>query len=361
MRERSLEVRRLGSGIAMAVALAWAAGCGADGTRAGFEGTDTDPTQGAAGGEDGTGSGGGGGGDVPAPQPDRVGCAGDKYSEALPTTASLSGIAFSPATAQDYLVEALGRRFPEGKFIAEGGMANPLPGNPSCFVGDKSSSAAVLRRASTIVHECGHFFDLSQGKGGASTYVITSELRLSCKSGDTTKRGGRTFERSRLNGDAYASKHPKCAGQGQQGCDFYAQIYLDGSPTDSQFQGGDQGYNSVLEEATQYVNSLATALAFPEVYQGTKVSERDGILTFLWYIERYLKMAREEYPDAYELLSTDECWRQATLTVWDRGRFFLEATKDKTNLGIQDSKLEGLVADPDLVAEIDALRKLECQ
>ena len=142
---------------------------------------------------------------------------------------------------------------------------------------------------------------------------------------------------------------------------MYARIYLDGDAEDSKFDSGDQGYNSVLEEATQYVNSLATGLAFEDQYTGVKVTERDGILTFLWYIERYLAMARTEYPEAYALISEDPCWRQATLTVWDRGWFYLRATEGMASLGIHDAEIEPLVNDPELVAEIDALRKLECK
>jgi hypothetical protein len=146
-----------------------------------------------------------------------------------------------------------------------------------------------------------------------------------------------------------------------QGCDFYADTYLDGNADDSKFDSGDQGYDSVLEEATQYVNSLATALAFQDAYAGQKASERDGILTFLWYIERYLQMGRTKYPSAYSALSGDACWRQATLSVWDRAWFFLDATSGNTNLGLDDTALEALVKDAALTAEIDALRKLECK
>jgi hypothetical protein len=340
-------------------ALAWSsAGCSAEAGREGFE----EPA-GSSGGTAGEGGGGGSSG-APAPDPGRVGCAGDAYAEDLPTSASLADLSFSSDQAQEYFLAALERRFPNGKFITEGGIANPLPGNPSCFnqfVGDTSSAASVLRRAPTLVHECGHFYDLGTARGAKSAYIFTPELDFICDGGDTTKRNGKTFERSRINGDEYASKHAMCANQSSQGCDFYARVYLDGDPDDAQFQGGDQGYNSVLEEATQYVNSLATALAFKETYEGLRVSERDGLLTFFWYVERYLKMAREEYPAAYAHLSEDACWRQATLTMWDRGWFFLEATKDIQNLGINDAKLQGLVEDPDLLAEIDALRALECQ
>ena len=43
--------------------------------------------------------------------------------------------------------------------------------------------------------------------------------------------------------------------------DNYANVYLDGDPDDDEFDGGDQGFNSLLEETLQYVNSLATGYA----------------------------------------------------------------------------------------------------
>jgi len=337
-------------------------GCAASETRDGFDTSATDP----AGGDDGTGEGdGAGGGDTPAPKPKQPGCAQDEYTETLPTSASLSGITFSSAKANDFLLEALERRYPLGKTIVEGGLSSSLAKTQgNCidrFLQDKSSAASVLRQAATVVHECGHFYDLGEASGNDAAYVIRSDLTFTCKDGDTTSRGGKTFARSLIKQDAHYAKRKACAsGTAGEGCDMYAPIYLDGNATDSKFDSGDQGYNSVLEEAAQYVNSLAAALAFEDSYTGTKASERDGILTFLWYIERYLAMARADYPEAYALLSEDACWRQATLSVWDRGWFYLRATEGMSNLGIEDDAIEELVKDPELVGEIDALRKLEC-
>lgn len=350
--------------LAGSLALAGAAstGCSSASTRTGF--TDTDGGLGAP-----TGPGGepttDGGTTTPPAQPSKPGCAMDKYTEAMPTTASLTGLTYSQAQAQAYVVSALERRYPIGKFILEGGLTSPLAASQgNCvdrFLQDKTSAGAVLRQAPTLVHECGHFFDLGEASGSSSAYVVTNAMTFTCKSGDTTSRGGRTFARSLIKSDTYYAKRKACGGSAAMGCDFYADVYLDGSPTDGQFQGGDQGYSSVLEETTQYVNSLATALAFEDQYVGTQASERDGILTFLWYVERYLKMAREDYADAYTLLSTDSCWRQATLTVWDRAWFFLNATKGKSSLGLDDTAIEALVKDATLTAEIDALRNLECK
>lgn len=306
-------------------------------------------------------------GELPQPDAARLGCAQDAYTETVPTTASLGGLTFSSSDAEGYILDALELRYPVGKYLTEGGLASPLAASQgNCitrFLRDTSSAEAVLRQASTVVHECGHFYDIGEASSDprAAAYVITEETRFTCSSGDTTSRNGRTFARSLLKTDASYADRQACGGRSAQGCDMYADIYLDGDPTDSSFESGDQGYSFLLEEATQYVNSLATALAFEEAYAGRKVTERDGILTFLWYIGRYLRMARTDYPDAYELLSTDACWRQATLTVWDRGRFYLAQTKGKSSLGIDDEALEALAFEASLTAEIDALRKLECQ
>lgn len=340
------------------------AGCATAGgdVREGFE-----PTEPSGVDEDGNGSGDGDGSGSAAAKPDQPGCAQDAYTETLPTSASLSGLTFSPTKANDYLLSALELRYPLGKAIVEGGLTSSLAKTQgNCidrFLSDRSSAASVLRQATTVVHECGHFYDLGEATGGDAAYVIRpDDLTFTCKSGDTTSRGGKTFARSLIRQDAHYDKRKACpAGTAARGCDMYAEIYLNGSPTDAKFDSGDQGYSFVLEEAAQYVNSLATALAFEDAYTSSRASERDGILTFLWYIERYLAMARTSYPAAYALISEDPCWRQATLSVWDRGWFYLRATEGLSNLGIDDAAIEPLVTDPELTAEIDALRELECK
>lgn len=356
-------------GLAGALSLSTAA-CGSkEGRGAGFGATDeSDDDDDSSTGDDDDSSTGDDDDDAkPKPDSGKPGCAGDSYSEtAITPKTSLSGLKFSKDTANDYLLAALEKRYPLGKEIVEGGLDSSLAQSQgNCidrFLSDKSSAATVLRQASTVVHECGHFYDIGESKGSAAAYVIRDDLKFSCKSGDTTDRGGKTFARSLIRKDDYYAKRKACpSGTASAGCDSYAEVYLNGSPTDSTFDSGDQGYSFVLEEAAQYVNSLATALAFQDQITNMKVSERDGILTFLWYIERYLAMAKESYPDAYELLSTDECWRQATLTVWDRGWYYLGETKGMSNLGFDDAAIEKLVNDSKLTAEIDALRDLECK
>lgn len=284
-------------------------------------------------------------------------CVDGQYTEALPLLSDISShmASYSAANTRGFYEAILDARYPMGAQVVREADRS----NFDCveaFKGSAQTAAQALDGLGTVVHECGHFYDLDRGGFAGSHYAITPTLSFQCSRGDTTSRGGMTFERSRINQDQFASMRPYC-NQGRD-CDFYASVYLDGDPDDAMFDGGDQGYNSVLEETTQYINSLATAYAFRDTYTTTK-SERDGILTFLWYIGRYLHMARTQYPSAYAHISQDPCWRQATLTLWGRAWLFLEATRNEAMLGIDDAAIEVLVLDPAILEEIQRLRDIE--
>ena len=291
-------------------------------------------------------------------------CTPNAYTETLPTkSADISDLvnAYSSAKAQDFVLKVLARRYTQGKSNVDKGLAYTQLGNCiDLFLRDKSSAKAVMSQLSTVVHECGHMADIAASAGNGNTYIIRDDLKFSCTKGDTTTRGGVTFARSRIVADAYAASRPACGGSFKNGCDFYADIYLNGNPDDAKFDSGDQGFNLLLEEVVQYINSIATGYAFEDQMKGSTVSDRDGILTFMWYVERYLKMAREKYSDAYKLLSEDACWRHGILSVWGRAELYLDKTKNSTSLGIDDDAIEKLVRAPTLVNEIDLLRKLDC-
>ena len=291
------------------------------------------------------------------------GCLDGQYTETLPPAdADISGLvdSYDSDNYREFIFAVLDARYPVGAYLVNGAIENSGMGDCiEFFVRGTSSASEIFGQLSTFVHECGHFWDIAEGGFSDSTFIYTPDLWLSCEQGDTTARGGVTFARSLLNGDDYSELRPPCSGGGfGDGCDSYADIYLDGDPFDANFDGGDQGFNSVIEEATQYVNSIATGYAFSDQVRGS-VSERDGILTFLWWIERYLRLARLEYPDAHEALLDDACWREAILTVWGRGWMYLDATEGMGNLGIDDAAILDLVQDPELVGEIQRVRDAE--
>lgn len=290
------------------------------------------------------------------------GCLDGQYRESLPPrTADISAAVngFVPGQTQAFLLEVLDARYPLGAELVRRGLQNTQIGDCiELFVqGADGSAAQLLSRVSTVVHECGHFADLAGGDFGSDYFIITEDIEFTCAQGDTTDRGGRTFARSLIMTDDYAALRPACDGGFGRGCDSYADIYLNGDAFDGTFDSGDQGFNALMEEAVQYVNSLASGYAFVDQIQGS-VSERDGILTFLWYMQRYLAFARVEYPEAHRFLLNDACYRDLILTVWGRAWLYLEATEaSRAQLGIDDVELAELVAAPELLAEIDAVRE----
>jgi len=340
------------------LAIVMLAGCGGDPPP-------FDPDGGAPGGDAAMPTGDGGplpGSDAGPPPPpsgyvDPM-CTDGQYAEAPPDRgASLDGISFS-GDVPAFVDAALAARYPFGLDLVRGGRMETRFGDCSVlFAGSPASDDDLYRRLDTIVHECGHIYDGFLSRPPTNAYVISdAPLRFDCSRGDTTERSGDTFARSRIRGDAYQPLRAPCAGGGR-GCDFYADTYLDGDPDDGTFQGGDQGFNMLLEEAVQYVNSLVTAYAFADrMSAGTSTSARDGILTLLWYVERYLHLARTDYPSAYAAISGDACWRDAILTVWGRAWLYLELTREVPGLGIDDDAIEALVADATLLDEIERIR-----
>ncbi|HJL17185.1 MAG TPA: hypothetical protein RMH99_16075 [Sandaracinaceae bacterium LLY-WYZ-13_1] len=288
-------------------------------------------------------------------------CIDGMYTESLPAPdADISDLVagYDPGDPTAFIEAVLSRRYGTGlELVVEGDSSRDCV---DTFLRETGTAQDVIEQLPTVVHECGHFYDNALSDFGSNTYAINdTPLQISCAMGDSTDRGGQTFARSRIRDDAYAELRPPCDGTFGSGCDFYADIYLDGDPDDGTFDGGDQGFNMLFEEVVQYVNSIATAYAFTgELDTGGSTSQRDGILTFLWYLTRYLRMARLDYPSAYtHLLEGDGgCWRDLILTVWGRAWLYLDTTMGMGHLGIADAELMTLVTDPDLLAEIQRLR-----
>ncbi len=312
------------------------------------------------GGSTGGGSTGGGGSSGGSTTPDGPlvdpNCIDGMFSEVLPDpTANISDLVagYSSGAAEAFVLAILGRRYTTGREVSVRGSA----GSFNCvdaFLSPSATASGIYRQLPTVVHECGHGTDFDIGGFSENAYFVNdSPLILTCTEGDTTDRGGQTFARSRIRDDEFQSTYPG---------DFYQSTYLDGDPDDGNFDGGDQGFNSVLEETLQYVNSIATAYAFTtELDTGGSSSHRDGILTFLWYVTRYLHMARLDYPSAYAHLRDGEngCWRRAILTIWGRAWLYLGVTENMGHLGINDAQIQGLVEHPELVGEIQRLRDAE--
>ncbi len=288
-------------------------------------------------------------------------CLDGQYTESLPNaTASLASLisAYSPAAYKTFVHDALGVRYPTGQYIVDNALSMSAQDCVDLFLSasDRTTAKGVLNAMSTVVHECGHFLDNALDVPGGRTYVITPALTLTAL-GASYAGTNSVFARSLIRGDAHYAKRPACPTMGPSGCDNYAGVYLDGNPNDAVFQSGDQGFDLLLDEAVQYVNSLATARSFADqLPTGTSISERDGILTMLWYVERYLALARASHPTDYAYLTGSAQWRTAILTTWGRAWLYLQATTGQQNLGINDDKIIALVREPALLDEIQRIR-----
>ncbi|HMR77706.1 MAG TPA: hypothetical protein PKD61_21505, partial [Polyangiaceae bacterium] len=113
------------------------------------------------------GAGGGSGGTVnPSPLVD-PNCTDGKYSEVLPNlSADINGVAFNPGSLNDYYLGVLGLRYPIGKDLVEGGLKSSLisGGCVNAFAGGPTTTDAAIKRIATVLHECGHIYDLDLGK-----------------------------------------------------------------------------------------------------------------------------------------------------------------------------------------------------
>jgi hypothetical protein len=179
----------------------------------------------------------------------------------------------------------------------------------------------------TWVHEMSHVLSTS-----TEVRPVVSATQLSLPHSTVE-----TFPRSEI-----LSRHPSPA------TDTYASTYL---TADS----GAQGFDSVLEEFSAYVHSLASSYCVRDLRAdaGTSSSDRDGVLTFMLYAALYLRTAREDHPDVYQALVADEPTMQMLRLVWQRGQFYLDVTRPYTFLGINDRKLSGQLAAADVRAELD--------
>ncbi len=130
--------------------------------------------------------------------------------------------------------------------------------------------------------------------------------------------------------------------------DFYADTYL----TDF---SGTQGFNTVLDEFNAYGHSLASRYCTRDSIEGA-TSARDGLLTFMLYVELYLQTAREDHPDDYAEILDDPRHVEAIGAIWDRAEYLLDLTADSPELGIEDDFIEGFVRDPANLDEIERVR-----
>jgi len=293
-----------------------------------FWGCDADPS--ITGGDTGGDTHADGGADADAHADTAAdGGIGSPYTEPVCELADLSAVqaAYSPAAWRDSVLPALDARYTVGAFVlrdtTEGAQCTW-----DSFMPSTSTFADMLDSLGTLVHEMGHCWGFRHATGGYG-YLVTDTLEI-----QTTYLN--TFPRSEI-----ATVHEFA------GTDFYFDTYLTG-------MSGSQGFSTVLDELNQYVHSLAVAYCYNDFRTpGYQTSVRDGPLTFLYYVEKYLEVARTVHPTDYDRILNDENAVHALDVLWGRANFYLELTRGMTTLGINDATIAGYVYSD---ANLDELR-----
>ncbi len=268
-------------------------------------------------------------GDVQTASPDAVSPA--TYTEPLcDDTADLSDLAAAyentPAGLRAAARGIAERRYPIGVAFID--VQNDM--YLQSWFRQRGTFADVLRGFEVAVHEGGHIWDITMA-GATWPYRLREDLVI-------RPRRLTNFNRSEiltLHADPDA--------------DSYDEVYLRG-------QSGAQGFNTLLDEYVAYTHSLASRYCTRDGLQpGIRISARDGILTLMYYVELYLKIARTQHADDYAEIIGDPAHVELIRTVWQRAEFWLERTASLPQLGLRDAQIRAWTYAPENVMEIEML------
>ena len=259
--------------------------------------------------------------------------AGDtSYREAACTPlADISDVAktYTDATWRTALETVAIRRYPIGVTFLRTQNDTQLG---AWFPAGRSTFAQAMAGFDTAVHEGSHVWQAVRFDGRSQTFRVRDDL-------DIVVKWVSTFPRSEL-----LDEHPDKA------ADRYAATYLQGEP-------GKQGFTSVLDEFNAYAHSLAARWCTRDtVPAGTRVSARDGVLTFMFYVGEYLRIARARHPKDYAALLDDPGIVRMVSTVWDRSEFWLRLASGERALGVDDERIAGWAYDPARLDEVARVR-----
>ena len=261
---------------------------------------------------------------------------------------------------------------------------------------DVTSGESIIDGLTLTIHEDGHALNGSlKREDGRENYYLIAQLEDGtildfAPLGLTTPNKSDYFQgisRSAILLDSQNYKRPpadckNCIlsphdGDGEWGSDgSYSSLYLTDAPksgvithykegfpgfdpdfivpTNDSFDSGDQGYGMLLEETVQYSGSLAWKYYVDDI-EKTRGSGKHGMLQWLWWNERYLKLVREEYPAEHEFFI--EHWAEVFLTVWGRAWRYLDTPSMLYNADEYDDLLE-LVTDDLMLGEVQYVREL---
>lgn len=249
---------------------------------------------------------------------------------------------YKPEKSTEFILEATKRRYLAGNTILKNRLSDKLCTQFLPKDNEKGAKADLGSFASVIVHECGHMYNhfLNGTNYGSSTYYINENYKLTCEGADTDGKN-QAPKRGIIYKDSFHKDAP-----GYE--DIYSDLYLKTL--------GNQGFPLLLEEYAQYVNNVAAHYSLHDNIPNAW-NIRAGAMNFAWYVQRYLYKTRKENPQGYENIAGNACWRKAILLNWGRMWHFVDAAKNVTNIGSAYKKLQPALEKPELLNEINLLRK----
>jgi len=201
------------------------------------------------------------------------------------------------------------------------------------FTGAEDSFSGAASRFDAAVHEGSHIWGFRRFSPSTQSYPLSA---------DSTVRAKRlhNFPRSEIL-DVHVDPT----------ADTYAKTYLEGA-------SGEQGFNSLLDEYNAYAHSLAARFCTRDlVAANARVTARDGILTFMYYVELYLHLARSRHAADYRAILADDGHREVITRVWDRAELWLRRSASDPRLGVADETIGKWVYAPERLAEITRVRE----
>lgn len=194
----------------------------------------------------------------------------------------------------------------------------------------RNTFADVLNGFEVAVHEGQHIWDLTM-ISATWPYRVRDDLVI------------RPRRLSNFNRSEILTLHAN------PDADSYDEVYLRG-------QSGAQGFNTLLDEYLAYTHSLAARYCTRDgLAGGTRISARDGILTMMYYVELYLKIARTQHADDYAEIVGDPAHLELIRTVWGRAEFWLARSAPYPQLGLRDAQIRAWTYAPENLMEIEML------
>jgi hypothetical protein len=238
---------------------------------------------------------------------------------------------FGPNNWRASMIELLERRYSSAAWMV-GTLQQPSLFD-AWFHAGKGDWSAAASELGTAVHESAHIAGIQLRHGRQHVLVIGKGDKLSFPI-------PKTMDRS-----AIKSRLPAPIAELS-----YTSTYLEGD-------SGAQGFGMVLDELNAYTYSLFTAIAVADQQApNSRISSRDGLMVFLYYVQAYLRLAREQQPETYRAIVKTPALRAATVLLNDRAECALALSAPHERLGIADESIWPHLFGKQALGELAALR-----